>query len=119
MMREMCKSKIHCATLTQTELEYEGSITIDRALMDATDLMPFEKVLVANVSNGIRLETYVIEGDADSGVICLNGAAARGAQPGNKVIILSFCLVDEDETDGWHPKIAFVDENNRITKVKP
>jgi len=117
-MREMLKSKIHSATLTETELEYEGSVTIDRALMEAADLAPFEKVLVANLSNGDRLETYVIEGKPGSGTICLNGAAARRAQSGDRIIIMSFCLVEDGESKNWQPTVVVVDEKNRITGTK-
>lgn len=116
MFIEMCKSKLQPATVTATELHYEGSITIDKTLMDAVDIIPFEKVHVLNLNNGIRLETYAIEGDSHSGVICLNGAAARLAEPGDRVIIISYCSMDKEKAKAWRPKIVIVDENNKIVK---
>jgi aspartate 1-decarboxylase len=114
----MCKAKIHSATVTETKLFYEGSITIDSALLEAVDIMPGEKVEVLNLHNGSRIETYVMEGEKDSGVICLNGPAARWAQVADKVIILSYALVDEAEIKkGWQPRRAIVGENNKIKKV--
>lgn len=117
MLREMFKSKIHLATVTETVLEYEGSIGIDRDLMLAADLLPFEKVQVANVNNGERLETYVIEAPSGSGTISLNGAAARCAQTGDRVIIMSYCVIDENEARGLKPTVVLVDKNNR--QVRP
>lgn len=117
MYREMCKSKMQTATVTETNLYYQGSVTIDKALMEAGDILEYEKVQVLNINNGQRIETYVIEGERDSGTICLNGAAARGAHPGDKVIIISYCLVEEGRAKNWRPKIIFVDENNRPLKA--
>lgn len=116
MFIEMCKSKIQPAVVTSTELHYEGSITVDRALMDAVDIIPFERVHVLNLNNGSRMETYTIEGERDSGVICLNGAAARLAEPGDKVIIISYCSMEREKAIGWHPGIIIVDEKNKIVK---
>jgi len=118
MLRQMCKGKIHSATVTETKLYYEGSVTIDSALLEAVDIIPGEKVEVLNLHNGSRIETYVMEGEKDGGVICLNGPAARWAQIGDKVIILSYALVDEAEIKkGWQPRTAIVSEGNKIEKV--
>ena len=112
--RIMMKSKLHRATVTEANLEYVGSITIDRDLMDAADLLPNEKVQVVDNNNGARLETYVIEGPRGSGVICLNGAAARLVQPGDNVIIISYAELEDAEARAWEPTVVFVDEHNRI-----
>jgi aspartate 1-decarboxylase len=117
MFRELCKSKIQPATVTETNLYYQGSITIDSALMEAADIVEYEKVQVLNLNNGQRIETYVIEGEENSGVICLNGAAARHAHPGDKVIIISYCLVEEGKVRGWKPKIVKVDDFNKPLKA--
>jgi aspartate 1-decarboxylase len=114
MRRTMCKSKIHRATLTGADLHYEGSLTLDRELMEAADIRPFEKVQVVNVNTGSRLETYVIEGEPGSGVIQLNGAAARLGAPGDHVIVISYAEYEEEELTGFEPKLVFVDERNRI-----
>jgi len=113
----MFKSKIHRATVTEANLNYMGSITIDKELMDAAGILPNEKVQVVNNNNGARLETYVIEGEPGSGVICLNGAAARQAQPGDTVIIIAYTMVDEREARYFKPRVVMVDENNRIKEV--
>lgn len=114
MLRTLCKSKIHRATLTGADLHYEGSLTVDRDLMDAADLLPFEKVQVVNVNTGARLETYVIEGARASGTIQLNGAAARLGMPGDLVIIISYGDFAPEELAGsFAPRIVFVDERNR------
>jgi L-aspartate-alpha-decarboxylase len=113
MMRNMMKSKIHRATVTEANLNYVGSITIDEELMEAADLWENEKVQVVNINNGARLETYVIPGPRGSGVICLNGAAARHAQPGDKVIIISYALMNEEEARKHRPRIVLMDEANR------
>ena len=110
----MLKSKIHRATVTDADLNYEGSITIDKKLMDAAKLMPFEKVHVLNINNGARAETYVIEGKTDSGEICCNGALARLADAGDLVIILSYCMVDENKAGTMIPNIVFVDKHNKL-----
>lgn len=114
MYREMLRSKIHGAIVTETNLEYHGSIAIDKDLLDATGLIINEKVLVVNMNNGERFETYVIEGAKGSGTIGLNGAAARLAIPGDRVLVLSFMMVPEEKCATWEPKIIFVDKNNRI-----
>jgi aspartate 1-decarboxylase len=115
MRRSMCKSKIHRATLTGADLHYEGSLTVDRDLMDAADLRAFEKVQVVNVNNGARLETYVIEGARGSGTVQLNGAAARLGMPGDLVIVISYGDFDDAElTAGFAPRVVFVDGRNRV-----
>jgi len=113
MMRNMMKSKIHRATVTEANLNYVASITIDEDLMEAADLWENEKVQVVNINNGARLETYVIPGPRGSGVICLNGAAARHAQPGDKFIIISYALMTEEEAREYRPRIVLMDEGNR------
>ncbi len=117
MFRELCKSKIQPATVTETNLHYQGSITIDSVLMEAADVVEYEKVQVLNLNNGQRIETYVIEGENGSGVICLNGAAARHACPGDKVIIISYCLVEEGKVRNWKPRIVLVDDLNKPLKA--
>ena len=117
MLREMCKAKIHSATVTEADLNYTGSITIDKTLLQELDILHYERVQVLNINNGARMETYVIEGEADSGIICLNGAAARWAVPGDKVIIISYCLIDDAKARSWKPKIVLLDEKNKITEV--
>jgi aspartate 1-decarboxylase len=116
MFRTMCKSKIHRATVTGADLNYVGSITIDPVLMEAADLREYEQVAVVNVNNGARFETYVIPGAAGEGEICLNGAAARLAHPGDKVIIISYAQYDEQEMEAYRPVFIFVDELNRINR---
>jgi aspartate 1-decarboxylase len=116
MFRELCKSKIQSATVTETNLYYQGSITIDSTLMEAADIVEYEKVQILNLNNGQRIETYVIEGENGSGVICLNGAAARHAHPGDKVIIISYCLIEEGKVRNWKPKIVVVDDLNKPLK---
>ena len=118
MQRTMCKGKIHRATVTQANLNYIGSITIDQDLLDAADIYPYEKVQVVNVNNGSRLETYTIAGARGSGVICLNGAAARLTAEGDLVIIMSYGQFDEQEIRSLEPHIVFVDAENRMTEVK-
>jgi len=113
MRRIMMKSKIHRATVTQANLDYVGSITIDRALMDAADLLPNEKVQIVNNNNGQRFETYVIEGEPGSGVIGLNGAAARLVYPGDSVIIISYAEMEDAEAREYEPTVVFVDDENR------
>lgn len=117
MFVTMFKSKLHRAVVTQADLNYVGSITIDEALMEAADIMPNEKVQVVNNNNGARFETYVIPGPRDSGVICLNGAAARLVQPGDTVIIISYAMMTREEARHFKPKVVLVDENNRVSKV--
>jgi len=114
MLRTMCKSKIHRATVTGADLNYVGSITIDPVLMEAADLLEYEQVQVVNVNNGARFETYVIPGTPGEGEICLNGAAARLVQPGDKVIVISYAQYDEAEMSHYRPLFVFVDEENRV-----
>lgn len=113
----MLKAKIHRATVTQAELDYVGSITIDISLMREAGILEYEKVQVVNITNGERFETYTIAGDENSGIICLNGAAAHCAQPGDKVIIMAYCSVTPDEAKKHNPKVVFVDGENKISKV--
>jgi aspartate 1-decarboxylase len=118
MRRTMCKSKVHRAVLTGADLHYEGSLTLDATLMEAADILPFEKVQIVNVNNGSRLETYVIEGERNSGTIQLNGAAARLGAPGDHVIVISYADYEESELENFTPKLVFVDEKNRIVREK-
>ena len=117
-MRIMLKSKIHRAHVTETNINYEGSITIDQKLMEEADILPSEQVQVLNINNGARFTTYAIEGERGSGEICLNGAAARLAIKGDIIIILSYCYVDDDEAHNFIPKLVYVDANNAITETK-
>ncbi|HVF19828.1 MAG TPA: aspartate 1-decarboxylase [Mycobacteriales bacterium] len=121
MQRTMLKSKIHRATVTQADLHYVGSVTIDADLLDAADLLPGEKVAIVDVTNGARLETYTIAGPRGSGVIGINGAAARLVHQGDLVIIISYCMVDDAEARELVPRVVFVDSANRIagTSVDP
>lgn len=116
--RTMLKSKIHRATVTEANVDYEGSITIDEALMEAADINEGELVQVVDLDNGARLETYAIAGPKNSGVICINGAAARLIHKGEKVIILAYSIMTEDEVDAHKPHIVFVNAANKITTVK-
>ena len=118
MQRTMCKGKIHRATVTQANLNYVGSITIDVDLLEAADIYPYEMVQVVNVNNGSRLETYTIAGARGSGVICMNGAAARLAAEGDIVIIISYGQYNEEEIRSLEPRLVFVDADNRITEKK-
>ena len=118
MQRTMCKGKIHRATVTQANLNYIGSITIDQDLLDAANIYPYEKVQVVNITNGSRLETYTIAGARGSGVICLNGAAARLTAEGDLVIIISYGQYTDEEVRSLVPQIVFVDENNRMIEKK-
>jgi aspartate 1-decarboxylase len=115
--RTLMKSKLHRATVTQADLDYVGSITIDRDLMDAADLLPNERVQVLDVTNGARLETYVIEGERGSGVIGINGAAAHLVHPGDIVLIVSFAEFEEDEARAWEPTVVLLDAANRVDRM--
>jgi aspartate 1-decarboxylase len=117
MLRTMLNGKIHRATVTGADLHYIGSITIDRRLMDAANILPFERVQVVNVNNGNRLETYAIEGEAGSGTIQLNGAAAHLVGVGDLVIIMSYVQVEDPIPVDWQPRVVFVDERNNITQI--
>jgi aspartate 1-decarboxylase len=120
MKRIMFKSKIHRATVTHADLSYEGSVTIDEVLMRAADILPYEKVAIWNATSGSRLETYALAGEADSGIICVNGAAARLCHPGDVVILATFAeSVDEAEAKDWKPTVVRVDGNNRIVADAP
>ncbi|MBP5247730.1 MAG: aspartate 1-decarboxylase [Fibrobacter sp.] len=113
MQIELLKCKIHRATVTDANLNYEGSITLDRALMDAAGILPFEKVGILDINNGARFDTYVIEGEPNSGTICLNGAAARMVQKGDLVIIVSYVSLTPEEAKTWKPTVVKVDSQNR------
>lgn len=116
-MRIMLKSKIHRATVTGADVNYEGSITLDPVLMEAADILPYEQVHVVDVNNGARLVTYAIEGTPSSGDVILNGAAARLVNVGDIVIVISYRDVPEDELRGYQPRLVYVDADNRITRV--
>ena len=118
-MRTMLKSKIHRARVTQVDLDYEGSIAIDRSLMEGSDILPFERVEVLNLNNGARFSTYAIVGEANSGIIGVNGAAARLVAKGDIVIILSYCQVPDDEAVSMAPRIVRVDRRNRMVEPLP
>lgn len=113
----MLKGKIHRATVVQAELNYVGSITVDEDLLDAAGILEYEKVQIVDVNNGERFETYTIAGERGSGMICLNGAAARCAEVGDKVIIMAYCQVDSKEAKELKPKVVFVEEDNKIKRV--
>ncbi len=117
MYINVLKSKIHRATVVQAELNYVGSITIDETLMDAAGILEYEKVQIVDIDNGNRFETYVIAGEKDSGMICLNGAAARMVQTGDKVIIMCYAQMTPEEHKENKPKVVFVDEKNRISRI--
>ncbi len=117
MILNMLKGKIHKATVTQAELNYMGSITIDKTLMEAAGIIENEKVQIVNNNNGARLETYVIPGKRDSGIICLNGAAARLVQPGDVIIIICYAQMEEKEAREYKPKVVFVKSDNTIEQI--
>ncbi len=117
MNREMFRAKIHRATVTMAELYYEGSITIDKDLLDAADILPHEKVQVVNVNSGSRLETYTLVGEAGSGMICLNGPAARLGAVGDEVIIIAYSQMSEEEARSHKPKVVLVNKSNKVTKI--
>ncbi len=119
MQIEVLKSKIHRAVITQTELHYVGSITLDEELMDAANIIEGEKVQVVNVNNGERLETYVIKGERGSGIVCLNGPAARRAYAGDVVIVISYARMDFEEAKTFKPFVAYTDEHNKVVAVNP
>lgn len=113
MLLTICKSKIHRATVTQADLDYVGSLTIDETLMKAAGLREYERISVANISNGNRFDTYVIKGRPDSGEMCVNGAAAHLAKEGDLIIVIAYAQMTPDEADTFKPKLVFVDEKNR------
>lgn len=117
MIRTMMNSKIHRARVTEANLDYVGSITIDANILDAVGMLPNEKVQIVNNNNGARLETYIIEGERGSGVVCLNGAAARLVQPNDVVIIISYVQLTEEEVKQHHPTVAIMNEDNQITEL--
>jgi aspartate 1-decarboxylase len=114
----MCKSKIHRATVTQSELYYEGSLTVDSDLLDAADILPYERVQVCNVNNGERFETYIIPGKRRSGTICLNGAAARLGSVGDELIIITYGTYSEEELKSYKPTVLLLDKQNKIVDIK-
>ncbi len=117
-MRTMLKSKIHRAHVTGLNIDYEGSITIDKKLMTEADILPYEQVQVLNLNNGARFTTYAIEGTRDSGRICLNGASARLAQKGDIILILAYCQVEDSEANNFLPRLVYVDGKNRIFETR-
>ena len=117
MTIEMLKGKIHRATVRQAELDYVGSITVDQDLLDAAGILEYEKVQIVDVDNGSRFETYTIAGDRGSGMICLNGAAARCVSVGDKIILMAYASLTPEEAAGHHPKAVFVDAGNKIQRV--
>jgi aspartate 1-decarboxylase len=118
MERIMCKSKLHRAQVTQAELYYEGSVTIDADLMDAADIVPYEKIQVVNINNGKRFESYAIEGRRRSGTICINGAAARMAHVGDEIIIITYASYTEEELKSFKPTLILLDKENKIKDIK-
>ncbi|MFN3420501.1 MAG: aspartate 1-decarboxylase [Armatimonadota bacterium] len=118
MFRILCKSKIHRAIVTDANLNYEGSLTLDPILMEAAGLVSFEQVHVLNLNNGARFETYLIEGERGNGTVCVNGAAARLVQIGDPVIVLAYALVPEEKVPQFEARIVFVDDKNQIVKVE-
>lgn len=117
MLRTLCKSKLHRATVTEANVQYTGSVTLDAELMKAADLLPYEQVHVVDVDNGARIVTYCIEGLAGSGTVCINGAAARLISAGDRVIIISYAQVTPEELEALSPKVIVLDERNRILQV--
>lgn len=113
----MLKGKIHRGTVVQAELDYVGSITVDEDLLEASGILEYEKVQIVDINNGNRFETYTIAGERGSGLICLNGAAARCVQVGDKIIIMSYCEMELQEAKGHKPTVVFVDDNNKISQV--
>lgn len=117
MLVNMLKGKIHRATVVQAELDYVGSITVDEALLEASGIHEYERVQIVDVNNGNRFETYTIAGERDSGLICLNGAAARQVQVNDKIIIMAYAMLDENEVKSYSPNVVFVDDNNKIIRT--
>ncbi|HWC81215.1 MAG TPA: aspartate 1-decarboxylase [Pseudonocardiaceae bacterium] len=117
MLRTMLKSKIHRATVTRADLHYVGSVTVDEDLMEAADLLPGEQVTIVDITNGARLETYVITGERGSGVLGINGAAAHLVQPGDLVILIAYGMMDDAEAAAYRPRVVFVDADNRVVQL--
>ena len=118
MYRQILKAKIHRVTVTDACVDYEGSVTIDEELMRAADIVAWEKVLIANLNNGSRIESYAIPGEAGSGILCMNGGAAKYAQRGDLMIIMSFAVMTDEEIERHQPKVVYVDKQNRILSLK-
>lgn len=118
MFRQILKAKIHRATVTDAHVDYEGSITVDEDLMKAADIVPGEKVLIANLTNGSRIESYAIPGERGSGVICMNGGAAKHARKGDLVIIMTFAILTDEEIERHQARVIYVDKQNRILSLK-
>ncbi|UOO37503.1 aspartate 1-decarboxylase [Oscillospiraceae bacterium CM] len=118
MLLFMLKAKLHRATVTQADIHYVGSVTIDKSLLQQAGILPGEKVQIVNLNNGERFETYTIEGEADSGVVCVNGAAARLVQPGDKVIIIAYAMMDESEAKTFKPNVLILDDANHVVHVR-
>ena len=118
MLLNMFKGKLHRATVTQADINYVGSVTIDAALLEQSGILPGERVQIVNLNNGERFETYTIKGEAGSSVVCINGAAARLVQVGDRVIIIAYALMDAEEAKTFQPTVLVLDENNKIQKVK-
>ena len=116
MLRELCKSKIHGATVTEANLYYEGSLTLDLDIIEAADLAAYERIQVLNVNNGARLETYVIPGERGGGAVHLNGAAARLGAVGDKLILISYAHYEESQVEGHEPRVVYVDDRNRVVE---
>ena len=119
MYRQILKAKIHRATVTDSRVDYEGSITIDEELMKTADILPWEKVLIANLNNGSRIESYAIPGESGSGVVCMNGGAAKHAHKGDLVVIMTFAVLTDEEVERHEPRVVYVDKQNRILSLKP
>jgi len=117
VLRSYCKSKLHHARVTQADLHYEGSLTVDEELLEAADIAPYEKVHVVNINNGARFETYTIIGKRGSRVVCLNGPAARLGQVGDQIIIITYAMLDEKEAKGHKPRVLILDEQNNIKET--
>jgi len=118
MTREMLRAKVHRITVTERNVEYEGSLTLDALLMDACGMVPFERIEIYDVDNGNRFATYAIEGERGGGACCVNGAAAHLVEVGHKLIVASYCALDEAEVPGHRPRVVLVDSANRLTAVK-
>ena len=118
MLRTVLNAKLHRAHVTESNLKYTGSVTIDQEILDHSGIKVNEKVQVVNINNGKRFETYVIPGKRGSGIFCLNGAAARLVQPGDEIIVMSYIMLEEEKIDNWSPRIVFFDENNIIVETK-
>lgn len=118
MIRTMLKGKIHNVRVTEARLDYEGSLTLDETLMKAADMRPYEKIYVYNISNGERFSTYLIKGEKDSGIVGVNGAAAHRAKPDDRIIIVSYSLMEDDDIEFFRPKIVLAGEDNTISEIK-